>query len=93
MTKCVARLKQRKEEEKENKWKTLKNRFKSTRIKRPKNIVKFERSKTMKESSTLDYKSYVYDELSLSNDSIKDESEELELDANENVVNQEEDEG
>ena len=57
--------------EKENKWKTLKKRFKSTEIRRP--HANFERSKTLDERSSSVVRSYMTK--ASSDDSLKDESE------------------
>lgn len=58
--------------EKENKWKTLKKRFKSTEMRRPN--ANFERSKTLDERSSSLIRNYMTDEISVSDGSLKDES-------------------
>lgn len=59
--------------EKENKWKTLKKRFRSTEIRRPN--ANFTRSRTLDERSNSLVGSYMTDTISVSDGSLRDESE------------------
>lgn len=76
LTNCIGKMKKRKElEEKENKWMMLKKRFKSTKIRKITNL-NFERSKTLKERTGIVHQNYLNNEISLSDHSVKDETDE-----------------
>ena len=88
LTKCIAQTKKRKElQEKENKWKTLKKRFKSTEMRRSHVSFErshFERSKTLDERrSSSVARNYLVSKTISDDDSPKDESDvETEEDGN-----------
>ena len=67
----------------------MKKRFKSTKIKRrPTKFINAERSKTLEEKSSIAFKNYVINEISASDDSIKEDESECEFDNQKSDANQ-----